>query len=234
MARQRPMQRPWQEPDSARFATLGQAASEHGQIPGIATALGRQHPTSSDHRLPPLATSCDQYDLRPQDGVKASADLGSVKSSQPSSPLISPSARPGKRARWHWSQESTPVLGARVDDHRHVSVLGQDGSSRAALTDSACIAGRRPEQGNPSSKFQSRERSSLLSTGKCLFQLCKHRPSCGEACVRTAYPRRQDQKCLGALQSIPERKITAFQAAQCFSSADMVAEHEHGYYKSRP
>ena len=124
MARQRQMQRPWQEPDSARFSTSAQSSPEQGKIPGIATALGRQLPINTDHRLPPIATSFDAYGPRPHDGLTDSADLGSIRSSQPSSPLRSSSTRPGKRARWHLSLDSTAVFGTRADGHYHVSVHG--------------------------------------------------------------------------------------------------------------
>jgi hypothetical protein len=120
------MQRPWQEPDSARSAASAQGSSEHVQIPGIATALGRHLPTTSDHQLPPIATSFDAYGSRPQEGVTAFADFGSARTSQPSSPLRPSSARPEKRARWHWSQNSTPVFSVRADIPYHVSVLGHN------------------------------------------------------------------------------------------------------------
>lgn len=118
------MQRPWQETDPARFSASAQSSPEQRQIPDIATALGRQLPINTDDRLPPIAISFDTYGSRPQVGLTDSADLGSFRSSRPSSPLRSSSARPGKRARLHLSQDSTAVFGTRADGHYYVSVHG--------------------------------------------------------------------------------------------------------------
>jgi hypothetical protein len=124
------MQRPWQEADSARFSTISQGSPEQVQIPGIATALGRQLPVNADHRLPPIATSFDAYGPRLQDGLTDSADLGSVRSSQPSSPLRSSSTRPGKRARWYLNQESITGFGTGADGHYRVSAHGHSLAGR--------------------------------------------------------------------------------------------------------
>ena len=116
------MQRPWQDTEPPRAIPAEQRSPERMQIPDIATALDRHLPLTVDHRLPPIATTFDSQISRPPDSI-ASAGFGSVRSSRPESPLRSPELRPEKRARWLWSQDSTPVFSARSEVQSYVSAI---------------------------------------------------------------------------------------------------------------
>lgn len=117
------MQRtPWQDQHSPRLTSSEHRPLDRRQIPGIATALDRPLPMVADHRLPPIATTFDSRVARPHDHT-ASVELGSITSSRPTSPFRSPDVRPEKRPRWHWSQDTTPILSAQTDSLTYVSVF---------------------------------------------------------------------------------------------------------------
>jgi hypothetical protein len=116
------MQRPWQDPNLPQFLSSKHRPPDRRQIPGIATALDRHLPMVADQRLPPIATTFDSHTPRPQDHT-ASTEPGSFSSSRPSSPFRSSKARAEKRPRWHWSQNTTPILSAQTDPQAYVSCL---------------------------------------------------------------------------------------------------------------
>jgi hypothetical protein len=116
------MQRTWQDPDLSRFLSSEHRPPNRRQIPGIATALDRHLPMVADQRLPPIATTFDSHTPRPQDH-SASPELGNISTSRPSSPFRSSEARVEKRPRWHWSQDTTPIVSAQTDPLAYVSYL---------------------------------------------------------------------------------------------------------------